>query len=204
MCEGGRLVADFVAGTSEKPDVPELAASLTATVDGAWVVWAYKLAWEAGDHFIPCTGIGTYPAEAQAECAAADGRAMRAMRAACLAARGAPVPAAPHAAPDRSCTCGFYALSDAWAVLERRLSVARPGLPARSPRRPGRRWAVPPRDASPGERFVDLTVILSGRVLAFEWPEGGFLFGPAARPLCGWTVGQISTSLIDVKTWVAT
>ena len=78
MCEGGRLVADFVAGTSEKPDVPELAASLTATVDGAWVVWAYKLAWEAGDHFIPCTGIGTYPAEAQAECAAADGRAMRA------------------------------------------------------------------------------------------------------------------------------
>ena len=61
-------------------------------------------------------------------------------------------------------------------MLERRLSVARPGLPARSPRRPGRRWAVPPRDASPGERFVDLTVILSGRVLAFEWPEGGFLF----------------------------
>ncbi len=68
MCEGGRLVADFVAGTCEKPDVPELAGSLTTTVDGAWVVWAYKLAREEGDRFIPCRGIGSYPAEAQAEC----------------------------------------------------------------------------------------------------------------------------------------
>ncbi len=105
----------------------------------------------------------------------------------------APVPAAPHAAPDPSCTCGFYALSDAWAVLERRLSLARPGLPGRSPRRPGRRWAAPPRDAAP-ESALSISRsscragcwLLSGRRVAF-------FFVPAARPLCGWTVGQISS-----------
>ena len=88
MCEGGRLVVDFVAGTCEKPNVPELAESLTTTVDATWVVWAYKLAWEEGDHFIPCRGIGTYPAEAQAECAAAGGRTKQAALAATGAAPG--------------------------------------------------------------------------------------------------------------------
>jgi len=44
MCRGDRLVADFVAGTDARPDLPEeLEEHLTATVDGLWVVWAHKL-----------------------------------------------------------------------------------------------------------------------------------------------------------------
>ena len=52
-----------------------------------------------------------------------------------------------HAAPDPRCTCGFHALSS------RRL----PGLPV-------------------GRGFTALTVALSGRVLAFEWPGEGMLW----------------------------
>jgi hypothetical protein len=52
-----------------------------------------------------------------------------------------------HGAPDPRCTCGFHALSS------RRL----PGLPA-------------------GHGLTPLTVVLSGRVLAFEWAGGGVLW----------------------------
>ena len=52
-----------------------------------------------------------------------------------------------HDAPDPGCTCGFHALS----------SGGLPGLPA-------------DRD------FTRLTVVLSGRVLAFEWAGGGVLW----------------------------
>jgi len=103
MCSGDRLVADFVAGTGARPGLPEeLDEHLTATVDGLWVVWAYKLARQAGDLFVPLTGGSGYPADARAECRF---RGVRGARA--------------HDAPDPGCTCGFHALSS------RRL----PGLP---------------------------------------------------------------------------
>lgn len=126
MCSGGALLADLVAGSSEKPQVLELADNLTMTADGKWVVWAFKLARVEGDQYVPLTGRGSYPAEATAACMAGSRH--------------------PHRAPDRRCTCGFRALSE-------------PGLP--------------------GFAMTDcavLTVVLSGRVLAFEWPSGGFLF----------------------------
>jgi hypothetical protein len=103
MCRGGRLVADFVAGASTRPGVPEeIQEHLTVTADGLWVVWAYKLARQYGDLFVPLRGGCGYPADARAEC-----RSRR--------AQGA------HRVPDPSCTCGFHALSDG------RL----PGLPTR-------------------------------------------------------------------------
>ena len=102
MCSGDRLVADFVAGTSARPGLPEeLEEHLTTTVTGLWVVWAHKLARPAGDLFVPLTGGPGYPADARAKCR------FRGVRGA-------------HAAPDPGCTCGFHALSS------RRL----PGLPA--------------------------------------------------------------------------
>jgi hypothetical protein len=129
MCSGDRLVADFVAGTGARPGLPEeLDEHLTATVDGLWVVWAHKLARQAGDLFVPLTGGSGYPADARAECRR-------------RGVRGA------HRAPDPGCTCGFHALSS------RRL----PGLPAR-------------------RGFTALTVALSGRVLAFDWPGEGVLW----------------------------
>jgi hypothetical protein len=103
MCSGDRLVADFVAGTDARPDLPgEFEEHLTTTVDGLWVVWAYKLARPAGDLFMPLTGGPGYPADARAICR------FRGVRGA-------------HDAPDPGCTCGFHALSS------RRL----PGLPVR-------------------------------------------------------------------------
>jgi len=126
MCRGGRLIADFVAGTDARPGLPEeLEAHLTTTVDGLWVVWAHKVARRAGDRFIPMTGGSGYPADARAQCRL----------------RG------DHEAPDPGCTCGFHALS--------------------SPRLPG---------LINGPGFTALTVALSGRVLAFEWPRGGVLW----------------------------
>jgi hypothetical protein len=123
MCSGDRLVADFVAGTDARPGLPEgLEEHLTTTMDGLWVVWAYKLARPVGDLFVPLTGGSGYPADARAECRV----------------RG------DHDAPDPGCTCGFHALSS------RRL---------------------------PGDRgFTVLTVVLSGRVLAFEWAGEGVLW----------------------------
>ncbi len=103
MCSGDRLVADFMAGTDAWPGLPgELGEHLTATVDGLWVVWAHKLARQAGDLFIPLTGGSGYPADARAECR------FRGVRGA-------------HRAPDPECTCGFHALS----------SSRLPGLAAR-------------------------------------------------------------------------
>jgi len=126
MCRGGRLIADFVAGTAARPGLPEeLEAHLTTTVDGLWVVWAHKVARRAGDLFVPLTGGSGYPADARAQCRF----------------RGA------HEAPDPGCTCGFHALSN--------------------PRLPGLPGAYD---------FTALTVALSGRVLAFEWPRGGVLW----------------------------
>jgi hypothetical protein len=93
MCNGGRLVANFVAGTDAQPGLPEeLDEHLTTTVNGLWVVWAHKLALQAGDLFIPLTGGSGYPADARAKCRF-------------RGARGA------HDAPDPGCTCGFHALS---------------------------------------------------------------------------------------------
>ena len=67
MCSGDRLVADFVAGTGAQPGLPgELEEHLTTTADGLWVVWAYKVARQAGDRFIPLTGGSGYPADAGA------------------------------------------------------------------------------------------------------------------------------------------
>ena len=130
MCEGDRLVADFVAGTDAKPNLPGvLEEHLTPTTDGLWVVWAYKLAQQVGDLFVPLTGRSGYPADARATC-----KFRR--------ARGA------HVAPDPACTCGFHALS----------SRMLPGLPV----------------GHPG--FSVLTVALSGRVLAFQWTDGGVLW----------------------------
>jgi hypothetical protein len=70
-----------------------------------------------------------------------------------------------HRAPDPGCTCGFHALSD----------PKLPGLPA---------WGG----------FSALTVALSGRVLAFEWPRDGVLWRAERQtvirvgrlPLPGW------------------
>ena len=93
MCQGDRLVADFEAGTVTRPGLPqELQEHMTTTVNGLWVVWAHKLARQAGDLFIPLTGGSGYPADARADC-----RFRR--------ARGA------HDAPDPGCTCGFHAVS---------------------------------------------------------------------------------------------
>jgi hypothetical protein len=101
MCSGGRLVADFMAGTDVRPDLPgELGEQLTTTVDGLWVVWAYKVARQEDDRFVPLTGGPGYPADARAECRF-------------RGTRGA------HGAPDPGCTCGFHALS----------SRSLPGLP---------------------------------------------------------------------------
>jgi len=90
MCSGDRLVADFVAGAGARPGLPEeLKEHLTTTVNGLWVVWAHKLARQAGELFAPLTGGSGYPADARATCRF----------------RGA------HDAPDPGCTCGFHALS---------------------------------------------------------------------------------------------
>jgi hypothetical protein len=129
MCSGDRLVADFLAGTDARPDLPEgLQDHLTMTVNGLWVVWAHKLARQVGDLFVPLRGGAGYPADARAECR------LRGVRRA-------------HDAPDPDCRCGFHALSS------RRL----PGLPV-------------------GRGFKELTVALSGRVLAFEWAYEGVLW----------------------------
>ena len=129
MCRGDRLIADFVAGTDARPGLPEVVGEhLTPTADGLWVVWAYKLARQQGDRFVPLTGPPGYPADAKARCRSRGGRRT-------------------HDAPDPRCTCGFHALS----------SRNLPGLPVH-------------------HGFSMLTVALSGRVLAFEWPGDGVLW----------------------------
>ncbi|MGH9093598.1 MAG: hypothetical protein ACRDXE_00380, partial [Acidimicrobiales bacterium] len=104
--------------------------SLTTTVNGAWVVWAYKAAWPAKGGFRPLTGSTAYPVDAIAECQAprrAFGRAA-------------------HEAPEPDCAGGFHAISSGvWPYLT-------------------------------GRGMVGLAVVLSGRVLAFEWGRGNVLF----------------------------
>jgi hypothetical protein len=92
MCHGGRLLADFSAGTSQRPDIPEVVAeSLTFTVDGRWVIWGRKVCVRVGSSFRALSGT-RYPADATAVCRRAGD----------------------HAAPDPDCTCGFHALSGDW------------------------------------------------------------------------------------------
>jgi hypothetical protein len=104
MCTGGRLLADFQAGTDEQPDVPELVgACLTFTADGSWVVWARKVARAVtADGFLPLTPGGAYPADAVAQCRFAFG----------------------HDAPNLDCRCGFHAVS-----TESSLVAGRPVFP---------------------------------------------------------------------------
>ncbi len=125
MCEGGRLLADFVAGTATRPVAPqEVSEALVQTTDGAWVVWAHKLAHRRRGMYQPLSHGEPYPLDAVAECS-----------------RGGA-----HRAPDPRCTCGFHALSSPWPRLARARGLA------------------------------ELEVVLSGRVLAFDWPAGGLLF----------------------------
>ena len=106
MCSGDHLVADFVTGTETRPGVPEeLGEHLTTTVDGLWVVWAHKLARQAGSLFVPLTGGPGYPADARAECR------VRGVQGARPRVRLAAAIRRPHGAPDPGCTCGFHALS---------------------------------------------------------------------------------------------
>ena len=157
MCNGDLLLADFHAGASERPEVPEVVAEcLTTTVDGRWVVWAHKVARPDGGQFRPLACGDSYPADAVAECRAASGR-------------GDGV----HAAPDPDCTCGFHALSQPWFFLSR--------------------------------GTVSLEVALSGRILAYEWPQGGVLFRAERQ-----TVMRVETAKpeldrpsIDGTAWMA-
>ena len=107
MCSGGELLADFSAGTRDRPEVPlPVQRCLTMTTDGAWVVWAEKLARAlAADLFVPLTGGPAYPADALAECRVTQG----------------------HDAPQPGCTCGFHALAGSGPYLERKLQ-ANPGF----------------------------------------------------------------------------
>ncbi len=95
MCKGGALVADFFAGNDERPRVPEVvAAHLTRTLEGAWVVWAHKVARSAANGvYVPLTGGGSYLADARARCRVRS-----------------------HRAPKPDCSCGFHALSVDWRV----------------------------------------------------------------------------------------
>lgn len=93
MCSGDHLIADFVAGTCARPELPDtLEEHLTPTAHGLWVVWAYKLARPEGDLFVPLTGGSGYPADAKATCKFRGRRG-------------------DHDAPDPQCTCGFHAVS---------------------------------------------------------------------------------------------
>jgi hypothetical protein len=96
VCSGGRFLVEFRAGTLERPDVPDVVQeSLTLTADETWVVWAHKVARPAGDRFRPLTGGDPYPRDAIAGC----------------------LTGADHKAPQRTCTCGFHALSTQAAPL---------------------------------------------------------------------------------------
>jgi hypothetical protein len=127
MCTGGRLLADFQAGTFLRPEVPDVVGDcLTATADGTWVVWAFKIARPVGDRYRPLVGGDAYPLDAVATC-----RLDQDLR------------GDHHRAPDPACSCGFHALSQPWFVEP--VGVVR------------------------------LEVVLSGRILAYEWPQDGVL-----------------------------
>ena len=156
MCSGGRLLADFTAGTETPPDVPDVVrACLTETADGRWVVWAQKLARLTGEAYQPLTGGATYPADAAARCRQGSD----------------------HEPPQPNCTCGFHALSAppahpaSGSGVEVLLSVLSPGFgsPMRMSRSPQ------------ASGMTALEVMLSGRVLALEWRSGGVLFRAARQ-----------------------
>lgn len=132
MCSGGRLLADFCAGSDERPDVPDVVQRcLTWTSDGTWVIWAHKVARSATrDRFAPLTGDGSYATDAVAVCRVHDNLRH-------------------HHAPEPDCTCGFHALSHEW-----------PDFPL--------------------TMGIRLDVVLSGRVLAFEF-RAGMLFRAARQ-----------------------
>ena len=147
MCEGGRLLADFVAGTDEQPVVPRVVEEcLTQTADGVWVVWARKVARVGGIGYVPLTGRGSYPRDAVAQCRMGG----------------------QHQAPEPSCTCGFHAVS-----------------------------ANPPQVGGP---YVQLDVVLSGRVLALHWVGGGVLFRAARQTVIRVTAER---PLEDELRWLA-
>jgi len=130
MCDGGRFLACFSAGTVERPDVHDvIAGCLTPTADGTWVIWAHKLAGRRGAGFVPLTGGDPYPVDAVARCRRGGG----------------------HQAPDVNCSCGFHALSIPFLAAA---GIAFGGIA----------W------------YHRLEVVLSGRILAFEWEPGGVLF----------------------------
>ena len=142
MCHGGIRLADFLAGTPVRPEVPNIVhESLTKTADDVWLVKAHKLARPVGDRFQPLTGGEPYPYDAIATCRISERR-----------------PA--HGAPEPDCTCGFHALSEPWPA----------------PQYPG---------------LLPLTVVLSGRILAFEWPAGGLLFRAARQTVIGTDVAAL-------------
>lgn len=159
MCLPGRFVAEFRAGTLQAPLVPDVVArSLTQTVEGEWVVWAHKLARPAGDCFMPLSGGDLYPTDAVAQCRNGG----------------------QHGAPQRDCTCGFYAVShplDAEAAPGVvRLQVALSGriLAFECP------WSPVPTRAM----FVTGMVSVHGRTMTFgngpdpddDWPRDALLF----------------------------
>ena len=156
MCNGGRLIADFVAGTAVRPDLPaELEDQLTLTVDGLWVIWAHKVARKAADNqFIPMRGGSGYPADAKAECRALGG----------------------HDAPDPGCRCGFHALS----------SSKLPGLPVSLVFTPltvalsGRVLAFEWAGGGVLWRAARQTVVRVERPALVAWTEGPF--GPRRYP----------------------
>jgi len=158
MCSGGRLLADFVAGTDTVPDVPDaVRACLTETAEGKWVVWARKLARPEGDRYAPLSGGGLYPADATAACRLDPG----------------------HDAPQPQCSCGFHALSRSRRDIvpgsegEGLLAMLVP------------QFAGPGRIRTPLTRLPSgiraFEVILSGRVLAMEWHADAVLFRAARQ-----------------------
>ena len=161
MCRGDRLIADFVAGTGARPELPgELGEHLTTTVDGLWVVWAHKLAQQVGDLFVPLTGGSGYPADARAECR------RRGVR------RG-------HDAPDPRCTCGFHALSSRglpWLP-------AGPGFMALTVALSGRVLALEWAGEGVLWRAERQTVVRAGRPARFKWtPPAPFKRFPPGDP----------------------
>jgi hypothetical protein len=133
--------------------LPEkVARSLTQTVDGEWVIWASKVAWIDGTQFRALTG-SEYPWDAIAAC------------------HRDPT----HAAPVRSCSCGFHAVSDSkWGRRSLGLFRGAPTNPGRSTASLLRRRA----DSSVTStmEIAALSVSLTGHVLAFEWMGDAVLF----------------------------
>ena len=66
MCTGGRLLCDFTAGTTQLPRglTSEIERCLAPTIDGRWVIWAYKVAFREGEDFRALTG-DAYPSDAE-------------------------------------------------------------------------------------------------------------------------------------------